>query len=401
MKFERPLPSFFSYTQRDRKHLEELIYAIAELRVNGVVDKWDDRDLRGGQDWERVLMERARKSRLFLLLITNKFINSDYCIASELHIARTLYEKRQAAIAPVEVETCNWRIDGLRDLNLIRPFDKPVNSSRKDRAWTEVGLAVKKIADALFNGTYFTQEDREVPVMLPYSIGRDGEGEEEQQFETALAAAPGHRPFVFILSGHRQGQNQFIDRLAREQGPIRRQFGLKSAYNPIAVEGNLWIGSGQAPETMLDTILAPLVEPPPDSADRASIAAALKKNPGATIVRFELSAAQWTACGNSRLNDFLQYWNEWPALQPDRPLLVFVSVNADLPPRPLTGGFWLALESISQTAVEAWLVKPQIRSQFAHARISAELPHIFESADRLRAEELADKLLPVLRKYQI
>jgi TIR domain len=404
MKFEPPHPAFFSYSHRDRRHLDDLMDALAAFRLRGDVDNWDDREIRAGQEWKNILLERARKSRLFLLLITNRFIGSTYCVATELHVARTLYDKRLAAIVPVQVEDCDWEIDGLRDLLLIRPFDKPVTHSRRDRSWTEVSKAVKKVADDLSNDRYFPRApsgNKAIPVMLPYSIGRDGVDEEEKRFETALVAAARDRPFVCILSGSRQGQGQFIDRLAGEGGPIPRLFGTRWAHNPIVADNNnRWIGSGEPAETMLDLTLA-TVDPPPDAVDRISIAASVHKNPGATIIRFELSASQWVACGALRLVDFLGYWNEWPQQISDPPTLVFVCLDADVSARPITGGFWLALESITRATVDAWIEKPEIRNQFLTARIAAELPHAFGAADRLRMDDLAERLLPLLRKYQI
>jgi hypothetical protein len=151
---------------------------------------------------------------------------------------------------------------------------------------------------------------------------------------------------------------------------------------------------------MLDQTLVS-IDPPPASANRISIAASLHKNPGATIVRFELSAAQWRACGPNRLRDFLGYWRDLPQLESDPPVLVFVSVDADAPTPAVTECLWLPLDSIARSTVEAWLGTPEIRSQFATDRIAAELRFVFGASDRLRMEELAEKLLPVLRKYLI
>jgi hypothetical protein len=367
--------------------VDHLIDALAQFKRNGDLDPWDDRKIRGGQQWEERIIERAKKSRLFLLLITNRFVGSEFSVGTELTIARALYARRLAAIAPVHVEECNWEIDGLTDLQLIRPFDRTVSSSRKDRAWTEVGRAIKKIADDLCNGRYFpeTSSEKEVPPMLPYSIGRD---EEETYFRNALAAAAVDAPFVCVLSGSRQGQKQFIDRLAADGGSIRGLLGLTSAYNPVAIDGNRWIGSGEPAERMLDGALAPFVE-------------SIENHPGSTLVRFELTSAEWRACGQSRLNDFLRYWSAWPPLKPDRRVLVFVAIDADVEKLSAAGGFWLPLSPIARTGVEAWLRRRDIRGQFLTARIEPELPAVFGGYDVLRMDDLAEKLMPLLKKYHI
>jgi hypothetical protein len=404
MGFKRPLKAFFSYSHKDRRYVDYLVDSLAAFRLNGDVDDWDDRKIRGGQQWEDVLIERARKSQLFLLLVTNRFVGSKYSVGTELTIARALYARQQAGIAPVQVEECNWEIDGLMDLQLIRPFDKPVSSSRRDRAWTEVGRAVKKIADDLLDNKYFpatNPKSREVPILLPHSIGRDGEDEEEKRFQGAVASAVKEKPFVCILTGSRQGQSEFIDRLAAEGGPIRRSLGSNSAYNPLTIMENSWIRSGEPPESMLDGVLAPFVDTTFASAERKVIGASFASHPGPTLVRFELTLPEWEACRQSRLDDFLKYWDGWPPLAPDRPVFVFLAIKADIGKLGVSGGYWLPLDSIAFSTVQAWLGKPEISSQYLTAQIETKLPAVFGDSDRIRMEDLAEKLLPLLRKYQI
>jgi len=67
MQFKPPLPTFFSYAHEDRKHLDALIAALAAFRRRGDLDNWDDRNIRGGQQWKDLLKERAYNSRMFLL----------------------------------------------------------------------------------------------------------------------------------------------------------------------------------------------------------------------------------------------------------------------------------------------------------------------------------------------
>lgn len=140
-----------------------------------MIKEWDDDQIQPGQHWEDILIDRARSSRLFLLLLTNRFIASDFCVGVELTIARALERKRAAGIAAILAEDAIWEIEGLRDLQIIKPFDRAVSRSKRDRAWTEAARKVKTMADSLVMGTYFVNklELPPVPPLMPYLIGRD------------------------------------------------------------------------------------------------------------------------------------------------------------------------------------------------------------------------------------
>jgi hypothetical protein len=400
MEFKRPLAAFYSYSHKDRRHLDDLIPAMAAYRRNGDLDDWDDRKIHGGQKWEEELVERARNSRLFLLLVTNYFVDSDYCVNRELMLARTLLERQVAAVAPIIVEDCNWKIEGLEDLQAILPFDKPVRSTRKARAWTEVGRKIKDIADALVGGTYFktaSPKTQEVPVLMPFSIGRSAE---ENDFQTRLAAADLKQPFVCILTGAREGQHEFVELLAAAEGPIRRTLGLYSAAFVLTIYDQYWIQSTRNLEGMLNLAIAPLLDPPPASAQRDAVAAAIAGHPGLSMIHFIVTGDAWRAAGAARLLDFLQYWVGWPELKLDRPLIIFLTIKADIDQLDVAGAIWQPLSSIRREAIDEWLDAEPLRRRFWTDRIKEDLDGWLPAGKSIPMEELAAKLLPLLKKHQ-
>jgi hypothetical protein len=405
MEFQPPLPAFYSYSHefgRDRRHLDELHVALARSRRERVIDEWDDRKIRGGQMWEDVIIERASQSRVFLLVITNRFIDSDFCIGTELTIARTLLAKRAAAIAPILAEDADWQIKELRDLQIIMPFDRPVSRSKRDEAWTAVAREVRKIADDLVRGTYFTNAPTglaPVPSLLPFTIGRAAQA---STFEGALRAAPRNRPFVSALTGDRQGQNEFIDTLLMDGGPVRDILKLSSATYRLKIDGEVWAGSGESVEALLDRFLTSQVEPSPLSANREGIVASLNAHPGLSVIHCELSAAEWEACSRSRFQQFLGYWANWPDLMSDHSMIVFLTIHAETEGLAVPGGLYLPLSSVTRKGVEKWLATPEARSRFLVDRLREHLKKdVFGNEDRLPMEAFAAGFLPLLQKLQI
>jgi hypothetical protein len=402
MEFQPPLPAFYSYSHkngRDRRHLDELFDALALTRRASFIDDWDDRRIRAGQEWEDIIIERARHSRVFLLVLTNRFIASDFCVATELTIARELHRKRAAAIAPILAEDAEWEIDQLRDLQVIMPFGKPVSGSPRAKAWTFVGKAVREMAEDMLNGKYFARLPADlppIPFLLPFTIGRE---QQIAQAEGAIRAAPTRRPFLCVLTGARQGQSEFVKTLLLDPGPVSNIFGRAAAPRLLQIDGDVWVTGDDSVESALNGSLASQIEPAPASADREGVAAALADHPGMVILTCEVSAKQWGECSDSRLKQFFDFWTGWPLLQPGRPMIIFVTVCAQVGTFPVPGGFCVELPCITRGAVDRWLAQPG--RPFLVNNFKEPLNQIFRTRDCIPMEDFAAAVLPILQRLQI
>ena len=400
---ERPLLAFYSYSHkdgRDRRHLNELLDALAESRRDKLIDDWDDRKIRAGQMWEDLIIDRARKSHVFLLVVTNRFIASDFCVGVELTIASALRSKRVAAIAPILAEEANWKIKEFQDIQVIMPFDRPVSRSPRDRAWTAVGQAVRKMAEEFLAGTYFADvpSSSPIPPLLPFTIGRE---QDVAIFESALRAPPPNRPFVCVITGEKQGQSELIKSLSGEDGRIRQALGLSSAPNLVAIPGEVWVRSSESIETIMNGFLTSQILPTPTTPDRQGAAASLAAYPGLSIVDCELSAVEWRECGEVRFKQFLSYWAGWPDLQPGRPMIVFLTIRAATGELEVPGGICLHLASITPESLVDWLARPEVARRFVVERLRQHSSEVFGSQSSIPMEEFAGRVLPLLRKFQL
>jgi hypothetical protein len=404
MEFRQPLATFYSYSHtnsRDRRYLNQLRdEALGRARLDHLIDEWDDRNIRGGQNWEDEIIDRARKSQVFLLIVTNRFLGSTFIRYTELTIARALLAKRAAVILPIVVEDADWQIDELKDIQALLPNGKPVSRQNRPAAWTWVSIEVRKVVGLLADGKYFKNAEPTLPAipsLLPFTIGRDTVID---RFENALRVAPPMRPFVCILTGERQGQAELIEHFLKDGGPVRNILALAAAHYPIEIDGAAWIGSSEPVGALLDSILTSRVEPTPPSADRQGIAASLAHHLGLSVVRCELSAAQWRACGASRFQQFLDYWAGWPTLDSKRPMIVFLSIPTETGNLVNPGAAWLPLLSITRQMTLKWL-GTDARDRFLGDRVRAHLDEVFGSQASLPMEDFAPLILPILRKFQI
>lgn len=404
MQLKPPVPAFYSYAHkngRDRKYLDELLDALAYLVRQNMLDNWDDRKIRAGQLWEELLLARAEQSRLFVLIVTNRFISSTFSMDIELVIARRLYESRHALIAPVIAEESNWEIKELKDLQVILPFDKPVIDSRRDRSWTEAARMIGAAIEAFLAGQYFPAlpaKSIPVPRLMPHTIGRI---EETDAFAAALRGTPRNRPFVCVLTGEGQGQSEFIENLMIEGGVVRSALDLSTTHHSIELDGAGLASASRTIESSLNAALAAELLSPPRSEEQESIAASIAKDAGLTVVTCEFSAEDWRACSIGRRRQFLEYWANWPELKPNRNLIIFVVIRAEAGIFKVPGGICIALPSVRKESVLTWLETPTAKDRFKTGELRNRIGQLFATRSSIPMDEFAGEFLGVLRELQL
>jgi hypothetical protein len=142
----RRMPSettvFISYDCRSRSMLDEFHLHLAELRREGVITTWVDREISVGTPRGREVGPELEKASLFVPLVSSELLNSKYCYDLEMTRAMTLHEAGQINIAPVILEDCGWRSS---------PFGrfKPLPDGRPIGAWLNEGAAFQEVIGGL------------------------------------------------------------------------------------------------------------------------------------------------------------------------------------------------------------------------------------------------------------
>jgi hypothetical protein len=149
----KPISAFVSYSHADAKLKAELIKHLAPLERLKLVSHWHDGEIKPGDHWEKVIIDKMAEAKLVLLLISSDFIASEFCYQNELAEALKRDKAKTARVLPIILRPCLW--DGLPfcKLQATPPEAKPVTSwDNIDHAMTEVAKAVREAAQALRDG---------------------------------------------------------------------------------------------------------------------------------------------------------------------------------------------------------------------------------------------------------
>jgi TIR domain len=117
---------FVSYAHRDYRACDRVVIHLKAIGRALGFSIWTDHELRAGGQWSARLGNEIRKSSIFVLLVTNDFLASDYIQEDELPAIRLKREHDNALVIPIILRESGWQYLCDRYVQAI-----PQNSSRR------------------------------------------------------------------------------------------------------------------------------------------------------------------------------------------------------------------------------------------------------------------------------
>ncbi len=94
---------FISYSRKDELYRDELRGALTAYERIGELRACDDTLVEAGQHWEPEILGKLERADIIVLLLSNDFIRSDYCMQKEMTRALAREAAGQCAIVPIVV----------------------------------------------------------------------------------------------------------------------------------------------------------------------------------------------------------------------------------------------------------------------------------------------------------
>jgi tetratricopeptide (TPR) repeat protein len=118
---------FISYSHKDEPWKDRFVSHLGIAEKQGLLQTWDDRQLRGGDDWFNEIMKAIENGSVAVLLVSHNSLTSNFILNEEVPRMLAQRELQKARFYPVVVEACDWEaVEWLKPFNL-RPRDgRPV-----------------------------------------------------------------------------------------------------------------------------------------------------------------------------------------------------------------------------------------------------------------------------------
>lgn len=152
---------FISYSHSDAKYLDEgnkhsLLSYLKALEKEGV-ECWFDRGIRPGDYWDEAIRANIESADVALVLVSQAFLNSDYCNTVEVKAFIEKQKERGLRILPVILSPCDWKThDWLNKIQSLPRAGKSIESHYAGSKRKEIYLEILEELRRCFS----TQEPR-------------------------------------------------------------------------------------------------------------------------------------------------------------------------------------------------------------------------------------------------
>lgn len=101
MKKKRGLEIFISYSHRNMRYKNKLLTSLEALRQSYYIEPWHDGMIGAGANINEDVKKAINQADIILLLITDDYLSSYYCMQKELKIAKERENRNECKVIPV------------------------------------------------------------------------------------------------------------------------------------------------------------------------------------------------------------------------------------------------------------------------------------------------------------
>lgn len=143
---------FICYAPEDESALRELVIHLGVLKRQGYVTVWHDREISPGTEWAQEIDKHLNTAHIILLLISQYFVNSNYCYLVQMEQAVQRHERGEARVIPILLRPVFYQKTPFARLQPLPSNRKPVLGSGwpyRDEAFFDVAEGLRKAAEEL------------------------------------------------------------------------------------------------------------------------------------------------------------------------------------------------------------------------------------------------------------
>ena len=114
---------FISYSHKDTEWKDLLLKQMATLQRRGLLQVWVDSQIKGGEDWYKLIHEAMLEARVAVLLVSEHFLDSEFIQEVEVPRLMECHAEDGMRIYPIIIWPCLWKFDEWLASKQIRPKD--------------------------------------------------------------------------------------------------------------------------------------------------------------------------------------------------------------------------------------------------------------------------------------
>jgi len=143
---------FLCYALEDELLCKELATHLGVLQRQGFFDVWHDREISAGTEYEPEIDKHLNSAHIILLLVSQYFMNSNYCYLNQMQRVIERHEQGNAIVIPVILRPVFFKRSPFAKLMPLPANKKPVTDSSwhtLDDAFFDVAEGVRETTERL------------------------------------------------------------------------------------------------------------------------------------------------------------------------------------------------------------------------------------------------------------
>jgi TIR domain len=143
---------FLCYAHEDEALRKELATHLGALKRQHLIDIWHDREISAGTEWAQEIDKHLNTAQIILLLVSQYFMNSDYCYLVEMERAIERHERGEARVIPVILRPVYYKKAPFAKLQPLPTNGKPIMGPgwyNLDEAFFDVAEGIRKAVEEL------------------------------------------------------------------------------------------------------------------------------------------------------------------------------------------------------------------------------------------------------------
>ncbi|MGB3309886.1 MAG: toll/interleukin-1 receptor domain-containing protein [Nodosilinea sp.] len=200
---------FISYSHRDEDLKQELEDHLALLKRQDKICPWQDRQIEAGTEWNEQIRAALDEADIILLLVSPRFMNSDFCYGKEMQRAMQRHQNGDARVIPIILTPTDWKGAAFDRLQMLPKNSKPVvDWPNHDAAFVDVVKGIRRAVESLAPSSDKTDNGWAIPPQIKSALGSSSQADrsastrDRMQLFTALSSLPGPQfsQLVFTLN---------------------------------------------------------------------------------------------------------------------------------------------------------------------------------------------------------
>ncbi len=176
----RKINIFVIYTLADKDIMHHLLSHSEPLNEAFDLSIWHDDPIIPGQPWKSYFESRIHHTDIFLLLVSDDFMNSQFIKQIEFKAVIDRHKENQSVVIPIIVDNCQWDIDfklidyefNLRELQVLPEEGKPIGDwDSSDQVYNKVTAGISTIITPFVENLYQEESKKEIEKKAANDIG--------------------------------------------------------------------------------------------------------------------------------------------------------------------------------------------------------------------------------------